>query len=156
VHKREGSIDRLSFFSNRKKNKFAFDVTFNKNQVSDYYEYLKRYSMNKLPVFLILGLLTFSGCEKVDVAKGTPKCVEKQIKEYKKIALCKDPWVDEYSYQGKTVYVIVHGTCGRDIPDKVIDADCNSLGDLGGFAGNSEINGGDFSTATFVKTIWKE
>jgi len=42
-------------------------------------------------------------------------------------------------------------TCIED----VYDTDCNNLSFLGGIQGNSEINGKDFSKATFVKTIWK-
>jgi hypothetical protein len=39
---------------------------------------------------------------------------------------------------------------------EVYDSNCNSLGFLGGIAGNAKINGEEFSNATLVKTIWEE
>lgn len=54
-----------------------------------------------------------------------------------------------------TVYVFnIGNTCGADMSSDVIDAECNNLGYLGGFDGNWEINGEDFSNAIFVKTVW--
>src|SRR5688500_6938739 len=103
---------------------------------------------------LITTVLAFTSCNKVDVEKGTPRCITKKIKEFNKSpALCKDPTVDEYNFQGESVFVFNLGTCGRDFSSNVFDEDCNDLGYLGGFEGNDEINGARFSTsATFIKT----
>ena len=47
------------------------------------------------------------------------------------------------------------GTCGADMTSEVIDEDCNSLGYLGGIAGNVQISGTNFSEAVFIKVIWE-
>jgi hypothetical protein len=47
------------------------------------------------------------------------------------------------------------GTCGADMAAEVIDSECNSLGNLGGIAGNTEINGANFSNAILESTIWE-
>ena len=107
-------------------------------------------------ILLMSAVLAFTGCNKVDVEKGTPKCVKKEIKDFNKSSQCDDATVEEYSYQGKTVFVFNHGSCGRDFSSRVIDSDCNYLGSLGGFVGNTEINGENFSSATFIKTTWKK
>jgi len=39
---------------------------------------------------------------------------------------------------------------------EVMSSDCVSLGFLGGFIGNTKINGEEFSSATFIKTIWQK
>jgi len=39
---------------------------------------------------------------------------------------------------------------------EVADSDCNSLGLLGGIAGNTIINGEEFSNAKFIKTTWEK
>mgnify|MGYP000076591706 CR=1 FL=1 len=60
-----------------------------------------------------------------------------------------------YDFLGEKVYVFDPGTCGADMTSEVIDEDCNSLGFLGGIAGNVEINGANFSEAIARKIIWK-
>lgn len=113
--------------------------------------------MKTYVILLVSVVLAFTSCNKVDVEKGTPKCIVKEIKEFNKISgLCKDANVEEYNFQGESVFVFNHGTCARDASSKVIDADCNYLGYLGGFEGNHEINGASFSSATFIKTTWKK
>lgn len=57
---------------------------------------------------------------------------------------------------GKTVYVFDQGPCGNDMTSEVVDSECKNLGYLGGITGNKEINGQDFSSAEFVKTIWEK
>lgn len=87
---------------------------------------------------------------------GIPKCVESEIREYSSSTACGDAKVDEYTFQGKTVYAFGPGTCGADMTTEVMNADCATLGHLGGIAGNTKINGEEFSTAKFVKTVWKK
>lgn len=84
------------------------------------------------------------------------KCLEAEIKEYGLSTTCNDAKVDEYTFQGKLVYAFGPGTCGADMTTKVMTSDCKTLGYLGGIAGNTKINGEEFSTAKFVKTIWKK
>lgn len=64
--------------------------------------------------------------------------------------------VKEFIFQGKTVYVLSEGNCIANSGAEVIDSDCNHLGYLGGFVGNIEINGVEFSpNATLIRTIWE-
>lgn len=106
---------------------------------------------------IIVGLFV-SGCSKLDIEEGTPKCVEKEIKDFNKIPYVCDNGanVNEYLFQGKAAYVFDPGNCGNDFSSEVIDADCNSLGFLGGIGGNIVINGEVFSNAIFIRTIWEK
>ena len=47
------------------------------------------------------------------------------------------------------------GSCGADLFANVFDADCNILGNLGGIIGSTTINGVEFSTAVYKRTIWE-
>jgi hypothetical protein len=106
---------------------------------------------------LLLALITFiTACNKQGIAKGTPTCVKQKIKTFEKESTCSDASVKKYTFQGKTVYVFEPGTCGADMTSEVISDNCSSLGFLGGFTGNTTINGEDFSKAEFVETIWKK
>jgi len=52
---------------------------------------------------IIIGFsLTWSSCEKIDVPKGTPKCITRKIKKEKDNCLDK---VYEYNYNGELVYL---------------------------------------------------
>ena len=105
---------------------------------------------------LMLLLIVLPGCNKFEIAEGTPKCVENKIKDFAKGPCDNGVNVKEYSFQNKTVYVFDPGTCGADMSAEVIDSDCNGLGALGGFSGNTVINGEDFSNAIFQKIIWEK
>jgi hypothetical protein len=105
-----------------------------------------------IPAMLIITFYT--ACSKYDIASGTPACIEKKIKDFDKNSVCNDPNVKKYLFQSLNVYVFNQGTCGADLTSEVIDEDCNSLGFLGGIAGNTVINGDDFSTALFLEDVW--
>ena len=112
--------------------------------------------MKKILLLLVLIFALFMSCSKLDITKGTPKCVDTKIAAFNNATVCRDAKVDEYTFQGGTVYVFDQGTCGADMTSAVIDADCNALGNLGGFSGNMNINGENFSNATYVKTVWNK
>ena len=113
--------------------------------------------MKRLVFITIIATIVLTGCNKLDIEKGTPKCVEHDIKDFNKNTSCSNGVnVKEYTFQGKTVYVFSPGTCGADMASGVIDSDCNSLGFLGGIAGNTKINGEEFSNATYIKTTWEK
>jgi hypothetical protein len=95
-----------------------------------------------------------SGC--YDIEEGTPDCMVKKIKEYGNGQGCDDRSVGKYEFQGGIIYVMSPGTCGADMGADVFDDECNLLGMLGGFAGNTKINGDDFSEAVFIETVWKK
>jgi len=112
--------------------------------------------MKQLAILLLLAVAISSSCKKLDIEEGTPKCVEEKIEDFNKSSSCDDANVKEYTFQGKTVYTFVPGSCGADMTTEVIDPGCSCLGSLGGISGNTKINGEEFANATFVKTIWKK
>ncbi|MEI8204153.1 MAG: hypothetical protein WCH34_14120 [Bacteroidota bacterium] len=112
--------------------------------------------MKNLSLVLILLISICSSCNKKEFVKGTAKCVEEKIKSFNLTSTCSDACVKEYMFQGSTVYAFEPGSCGRDMTTEVIDRDCKKLGYLGGFMGNTKINGEAFSKAIYIKTIWKK
>lgn len=112
--------------------------------------------MNKITLILPL-LFSCVCCGKYKIAKGTPECVENKIEVFDEQIDCDENVnVKEYTFQGGTVYVFDPGTCGADMTSEVIDSECKTLGYLGGIAGNTEINGEDFSKADYKKTVWEK
>jgi len=107
-------------------------------------------------VFGSLLLIALVSCRKIEVASGTPPCLKSHIREFDKNSPCGDSHVDQYTFESAAVYVFDPGTCGADMTSAVYDQNCKHLGDLGGFTGNTKINGKDFGDATFVKTVWKK
>lgn len=114
--------------------------------------------MKKEILTLLFAISFLTGCEDLDIAPGVPNCLEDKIKTLKKTSPCDTGnSVREFSFQDETVYVLSPGNCLRDGSAEVIDSDCNTLGKLGGLAGNDEINGVVFHTnATFVRTVWED
>lgn len=112
--------------------------------------------MKQLYIILLVIVSVISACNKQKIKRGTPNCVENKINDFNKSSVCGDAKVKEYHFQGNTVYAFEPGTCGADMTTEVISSDCNTLGHLGGIAGNTKINGEDFSNARFIKTTWKK
>jgi hypothetical protein len=112
--------------------------------------------MKNTIISFLISLLFFASCKKLDIANGTPHCVKRKIRNFEKQASCADAHVDQYEFETETVYVFSEGTCGADMSAAVIDSKCNSKGQLGGIVGNTKINGQEFSTAKFIKTVWKK
>lgn len=112
---------------------------------------------NQFILIIILISICFIGCQKLNIEKGTPECIEKLINIFDTEQSCDNGVnVKKYTFQGKTVYVFDPGTCGADMTSEVIDFDCNSIGFLGGISGNIEINGENFSNAIFESTVWEK
>lgn len=109
-------------------------------------------------ILLLLPLLiSCVCCGKQKVEKGTPDCVKSKIKTFEQESSCdKGVNVKEYRFQDETVYVFDPGSCGADMTSEVIDENCKTLGYLGGFAGNTKINGEEFSNAVFVSLTWEK
>ena len=113
--------------------------------------------MKKYLSLLIFIIVISSSCDRLEIEKGTPKCVRSMIKDFSKEQSCnKGVSVKEYTFQNRTVYVFDPGTCGADQVASVIDADCNELGVLGGFLGNTKISGEEFSNAIFQNVVWEK
>lgn len=109
--------------------------------------------MKKLVIIIFSLALISISCEKEDISD----CLQQKIDAFADgdYACDTGATVKQYVFQSETVYVFDPGLCGADMFSAVIDNDCNTLGQLGGIAGNTEINGVGFSEATFIETIWE-
>lgn len=103
---------------------------------------------------MVAGLLCLTACQDLFDASETPKCLSAKIRDFDNSLSCADARVLEYEFLGDRVYVFDPGTCGADFPSPVLDFSCKILGSLGGFAGNTKINGVEFSKARLVRVIW--
>jgi hypothetical protein len=112
--------------------------------------------METARLLLLVSLLAFSSCEKID--KDCPDCIRELTREFAKRPICDSgAAVGQLLFQGEYVYVFYQGSCGADMASSVINQNCESLGNLGGIAGNTKINGVEFSeNAVFQKFIWKQ
>ena len=93
----------------------------------------KTHLMTLYVSFLLGMLLSFSSCEKIDVPKGTPKCIKQRIKEEVKNNSCLEK-VYDYDYNGQKVYFFVHYNC-PDAADGLLDEHCNRICSFGGISG---------------------
>lgn len=110
--------------------------------------------MKKLLFLGVIGVITLLSCEKSHMENEIPECIESKISEFRNSLLSgEDANVTEYRFQRKRVFLFDPAMC-CDMQSPVLDADCNYLGSLGGIAGNTIINGEDFSNAKFIKLIW--
>jgi hypothetical protein len=55
--------------------------------------------MKKLSILLFMATVLVS-CTKLNIEKGTPKCVEHKIKDFNKSSICNNVKVEEYTFQG--------------------------------------------------------
>ena len=85
-----------------------------------------------------------------------PNAIAEKITSFSSSATCNDARVDEKKYQGNVVYVFEEGTCVTDKETAVYASNGKLLGSLGGFAGNTQVNGADFSSAVLIKTVWSK
>ena len=106
--------------------------------------------------FLLIG----TSCHNPHIASGIPKCIYKEINQKTKSGEWIVGSVKEYEFQGKLVYAFEPDISKiNDGATTVKDADCNSLCDVGGFAGqrNNQCNGGNFfKEAVYKRTIWEK
>ena len=107
---------------------------------------------NRLWAFLFIAGIAVS-CEDEGLAPNLPKCIHTSLIAYQ--PACSDGvTVDEYYFQQQLVYVYDNSSCCCDYGSPVLSTSCDTLGHLGGFSGNSTINGEDFSNAVFQRTVW--
>ena len=114
----------------------------------------KRNSMRSF-FFHFLMMVFGLGCKKNEVKEEYPDCLNSIIDSHKINACSSGASVKEYSFQNNLVFVFDPGICGADMQSIVYNNTCINIGALGGIAGNTTINGADFSMATYVKTIWQ-
>ncbi|MGV3630601.1 MAG: DUF6970 domain-containing protein [Bacteroidota bacterium] len=119
--------------------------------------FIKEINAMKQIALLLPLIVSCVCCGKHKIAKGTPDCVKDKIQAFDKESTCdKDVSVMEYTFQEENVYVFNPGSCGADMTSEVMDSECHTEGYLGGIAGNTQINGEDFSTATYIRTVWQK
>ena len=79
--------------------------------------------MKNLMIYQIITLISafvFESCDKTDLPKDTPKCIEKRSEKIQSEKVTNPPssiW--QYEYNGKTVYFIPAHCC--DIPSELLD-----------------------------------
>lgn len=114
--------------------------------------------MKKIVFHSVIALMLFATSCQEEIAPGEPACIREKIIEFSDIGICETgKSVAKYKFQGEFVYVFNHGTCGADFQSPVYDANCTSLGYLGGITGNDEINSVSFClNAEFVSLVWKD
>lgn len=104
--------------------------------------------------FSALGLLLLVSCSP-RLTNG-PECMPSALASFQSWCCTSGAHIDAFTFQGQPVYLFEPGTCGADMPTYVLDAQCDTLGFLGGFAGFTQINGVDFAShSSFQGTIWK-
>lgn len=114
-----------------------------------------RFSLIFISLFIII-----SGCEKASLPNDTPDCVKDAIIGNKNNEEWSVGSIEEYEFQGKTVYAF--GPDTRRIADgstEIYTSDCKRLCSVGGFGGPSVnlCNGENFfQKAVFKRTIWKK
>src|SRR5436190_23539429 len=108
--------------------------------------------MKSFHLLILSGLLFCWSCRKE--GEPTPECIQSKISALADYSCEHGANVQEYLFQGNTVFVFSLGYCGADLPADVIDKNCNYMGFLGGFVGNTMINGEEFSDAKYVRTVW--
>jgi hypothetical protein len=100
--------------------------------------------------FVAMGLLMAFQCDKY-----TPsQCLNAKISSFQNDCCASGASVKEYTFQQESVFVFDQGPCGADFASYVLTSNCDTLGFLGGFAGNTVINGEEFSNAVLVGTVW--
>lgn len=110
-------------------------------------------------VFVLISLIL--SCKTSSTVHPNPEeqkkdCISEKVELFSKQECTKGASVKEYQFQGKAVFVFDRGQCGADMASDVFDVTCQKLGFLGGFMGNTSINGEDFSKAMFVRLVWQK
>ncbi|MFA6150070.1 MAG: hypothetical protein WC716_02035 [Chitinophagaceae bacterium] len=111
-----------------------------------------------LPLAIIC--MYFGSCSKeaTKTKEGIPDCLNTTlIKIRSGFATCPTgAALQQYSLNGKTVYLYEPGNCVSDANKTIIDSNCNEVGWYGGgWGGQTKVYGDDFINAVYVKTIWE-
>lgn len=108
-------------------------------------------------IITILGISIFGQqCSKTTTA-SVPLCIEQKITDIKKQAKWNPPaTVNEYMYNGKTVYLFSSDCC--DQYNMVYDSQCNYVcAPSGGITGKGDSKCPDFNAAAkLVRLVWKD
>lgn len=80
--------------------------------------------------------------------------LQKKFDQFKLESVCGDARISEFDINGELVYLFNYGSCIKDKESPVYDKSGNLLGAIGGFMGNMQLKGNDFSKAEFKREIW--
>lgn len=108
-------------------------------------------------IFGIVVLCSFLSCEKINVPKDVPKCIQKNIKRIKKKDVSNPPsGVWQYEYNGQEVYYFPPTCC--DMPSTLMDEGCKAIcSPDGGLTGGGDGKCPDFfAKRTNEKLIWQD
>lgn len=105
---------------------------------------------------LILTALTLSSCEKIDLEKDAPNCIERKIRKIKREEVRNPPAsVWEWKVDGKTYYYITSDCC--DQFNYLYDDNCNEVcAPDGGFSGGGDGNCPQFNGQIEETIIWED
>ena len=107
--------------------------------------------MKHLHMLGLIGILLFS-CN----GDNADQCMDDVIAGFGNEICTSGASVIKYSFQDNDVYVIQPGNCIADGADTVLDADCNIIGSLSGFAGVTDVNGENFyDNAIYIEIVWQ-
>ncbi|MDQ3682959.1 MAG: hypothetical protein M3352_07795 [Bacteroidota bacterium] len=109
-----------------------------------------------ITVALIFLLFSIQQCSKVK-SLDIPACLQKKINEIKKAPKWNPPAsVNEYMYNGKTVYLFSSDCC--DQYNMIYDSDCNYVcAPSGGITGKGDGKCEDFNPlAKHIRLVWKD
>lgn len=115
--------------------------------------------MKPLYNIMLFLVLSFIGCDKVEIKTSVPQCINEAINSYHKsnISCESGKSVYRYEFNDRYIYVFNPGNCGADMMAEVYDENCNRICGLGGFAGNLTCEGVNFwEEATDETLIWED
>lgn len=107
---------------------------------------------NTINTLIALAMIfIIAGCKK----KDDVTCIENRIDIFVFEACESGAAVEKYTFQNQTVYALRLGSCIADGSDEILNADCSTIGFVGGFGGATDINGENFyANATLEATVW--
>jgi NAD-dependent dihydropyrimidine dehydrogenase PreA subunit len=115
----------------------------------------------KMPIklsgfYILLFSIIFLNVRCADDCEGCiSQCLNDVIENIKQSHCSENASISKYRFQHQIVFFIDPGNCVNDQSYDVIDSNCLLVGNLGGFAGHSKINGDDFyEKAKFIEVIW--
>ena len=109
--------------------------------------------MEKLSFCLLL-IFTILSCDNED---EYPSCLTPIISDLTAHHCDSTAHISKYRLKGDILFVIDPGRCWDHQAYDVLNSDCEVIGFLQGFSGNSMINGVDFyEQAKLISVIWHE
>lgn len=107
--------------------------------------------------FTLIAIILFSvlGCKRDETL--VTKCLKDKISFLEKHYCDNTANISKYIFQNEFVYLIDPGFCADDQSYEIINSNCEVLGTLAGFIGNTKINGVDFyEKSKFVSVVWQK